>query len=342
VSAAQKIIHGEDSIKELTAAIADCPSVFLVTGKHFQLQSYPGLFNGFSVIHFTKSGSNLEEEEVEQAFNSFSRKNESAIVAIGGGSVMDLAKAVIHCCIETSIAVPFFTAIPTTAGSGSEATHFAVVYRQKRKYSLAHPGLLPKLVVLDPALTYSLSLYQTAVSGMDAFAQAVESFWNVNATAESKQYASESILLWKESFLTAVGQPGSETRKKMLWASHLAGKAINITRTTGPHALSYYLTIRHGIPHGQAVALFLPIFFLYNKPGTELYSILGVKDEREAKEMIQQVMKQTGVATNFSELGLHKEEIIDALLDEVNEERFANNPVPFDRKKLKQLLLDHL
>lgn len=342
MSAAQKIIHGEDSIKELTAAIADYPSIFLVTGNHFQLVDYPGLFKGLSVNHFTKSGLNVEEEEVEQAYNSFSLNSGSAIVAIGGGSVMDLAKAVIHRGIETSITVPFFAAIPTTAGSGSETTHFAVVYRQKRKYSLVHPGLLPKLVVLDPALTYTLTPYQTAVSGMDAFSQAVESFWNVNATEESRQYASESIILWKESFLTAVDQPSSEARRKMLWASHMAGKAINITRTTGPHALSYFLTSHHGVPHGHAVALFLPLFFLYNDPGNELYSILGVNDGPEAREMIQKVMKQTGLATNFSELGLNKDEIINALLDEVNEERFANNPVPFDREKLKQLMQEHL
>ena len=177
---------------------------------------------------------------------------------------------------------------------------------------------------------------------MDAFSQAVESFWNMNATTESKQYAVESILLWKESFLPAVNQPQPETRSKMLWASHLAGKAINITRTTGPHALSYYLTINHQVPHGQAVALFLPIFFLYNNPGKELCSLLQVNDEIEAKEMIQLTMKQAGLATIFLELGLDKTTIIYELLDEVNEERFANNPMIFDREKLKQLIKEHL
>lgn len=344
MSAAQKIIQGEGSIQEINAVLKDakCNSVFLVTGKHFQLSAYPGLFNSLSVEHFIKPGMNVEEEEVKQAFTIFSKDTNRAIVAIGGGSVMDLGKAVIHHCVEPSLPTPFFIAIPTTAGSGSEATHFAVVYKQKKKVSLVHQALLPQLVVLDPGLTYSLSAYQTAVSGMDAFSQAVESFWNVNATEESKQYATESILLWKGSFLSAVKRPDPEARKKMLWASHLAGKAINITRTTGPHALSYYLTIQHEVPHGQAVALFLPLFFLYNKRGNELYSLLGVNDEPEAMEMIQQVMKQAGLATNFSELGLSKDEIIDPLLDEVNEERFANNPALFDRVKLKQLIREHL
>ncbi len=344
MNAAQKIIKGENSVKKIAAAIADAGhhSIFLVTGKHFQLQDYPGLFNGLFVNHFIKSGTNVEGEEVQEAFTFFLKDTTQAVVAIGGGSVMDLAKAIIHCCVESSINIPFFIAVPTTAGSGSEATHFAVIFKKKRKYSLVHHRLLPQKVILDPVLTYSLSPHQTAVSGMDAFSQAVESFWNQNATIESKQYATESILLWKDSFLLAVNQPTEEARKKMLSASYLAGKAINITRTTGPHALSYYLTIHHGVPHGQAVALFLPLFFLYNMPGKEICSILEVNDERGAKEMIQQAMRQAGLGTIFSELIINKEVNIDELLDEVNEERFANNPVTFDREKLKQLIKEHL
>lgn len=344
MSAAQRIIKGEDSIQELSSAItgAGHQSIFLITGKHFQFNEYSNLFKGLSITHFIRSGANVEEEEVEKASGKFAEDPVQAIVAIGGGSVMDLAKAVMHRCIELGLSTPFFVAIPTTAGSGSEVTHFAVVYKDKKKHSLVHPDLLPQLVILDPVLTYSLSSYQTAVSGMDAFSQAVESFWNVNATGESKQYATESILLWKGSFLDAVKDPNPVNREKMLMASYLAGKAINITRTTGPHALSYYLTINHNVPHGQAVSLFLPIFFLYNQPVKELCILLDAKDEYEAMQVIRQIMKQAKLATTFSELGLNKEDILDKLLDEVNEERFANNPGAFDRKKLKQLLLEHL
>jgi alcohol dehydrogenase len=339
-----KLIQGENSIQQIAAEIsgAGYDSVFLISGKHFQPEINSGFLPGISTNHYIKSAANVEEVETEKAFRQFSKRINQAIVAIGGGSVIDLAKAVIHRCIESSLPVPFFTAIPTTAGSGSEATHFAVVYKQKRKYSLVHPGLLPQLVILDPSLTYSLPAYQTAVSGIDAFSQAVESFWNLNSTEESKEYAHESILLWKNFFIKTVNQPDPQVREKMLLASHLAGKAINITRTTGPHALSYYLTAHHHIPHGQAVALFLPVFFLFNKPGKELCSLLSVKNELEAKEMIQQVLQQAGLAVNFAELGLNKESILDGLLDEVNEERFANNPAAFDREELKRLIKEHL
>lgn len=344
MSAGQTLIQGENSIREISSAVvaAGHPSLFLITGMHFRLDEYPGLLNGLKVTHFIKSGTNVDEQEVENAYDNFLNAGAKIIAAIGGGSVIDLAKAVIYRCIQSSAEIPFFIAAPTTAGSGSEATHFAVVYREKKKYSLVHRDLLPNVVILDPVLTYSLSPYLTALSGMDAFSQAVESFWNVNALAESQAYAHESILFWKESFIHCVNLPTVETRKKMLLASYLAGKAINITRTTGPHALSYYLTIHHRVPHGQAVSLFLPVFFLYNKPGSKLLSLLDVNDEWGAQEMIQRIMKQAGLATNFYELGLDKITIIDELLNEMNEERFANNPVAFDREKLKQLILEQL
>jgi alcohol dehydrogenase class IV len=263
-------------------------------------------------------------------------------LAIGGGSVIDLSKALILKNGEEKKPIPFFVAAPTTAGSGTEATHFAVVYKYKKKISLVDPVLLPQLVILDPVLTYSLTPYQTAVSGMDVLAQAVESYWNKNATGESKMHSIQAILTWKDFFINAVKSPDEKSREKMQYAAYLAGKAINITRTTGPHALSYFLTANHGIPHGHAVALFLPLFFLYNRNQEELYHLLGVENEKEAEHYILHCMKEAGLATKLSELNIDKENIIESLLDEVYEERFANNPMPFDSDKLKQLILEHL
>jgi alcohol dehydrogenase class IV len=340
----QKLVQGENSLKQVAAEIkaAGYESVFLVTGKHFLQSANLDFLDEIKVNHFIKSGTNVEEEEISKAIKEFAQDPSQAVLAIGGGSVLDIAKAVIHHCIETLLPVPFFAAAPTTAGSGSEATHFAVVYKQGKKISLVHPDLMPKLVFLDPALTYSLSSYQTAVSGIDVFAQAVESYWNKNVSEESKQFAVDSISTWKEYFVKAVTDPDPVAREKMLLAAYLAGKAINITRTTGPHALSYYLTVNHGVPHGQAVALFLPVFFFYNEPSAELYSLLGVNDAEGAKDFIRQKMKETGLATSFAELGLDKDKLMEGLLDEVNEERFANNPSSFDREKLKALIKEHL
>jgi alcohol dehydrogenase class IV len=344
VSAAQKIIRGENSIWELGAATTgmNYHPVFLITGEHYDINDHDGLFFMPELTRFIKTGMNVGEEEIQKAFDLLPRHPRQAIVAIGGGAVMDLAKAVIHRCISSSIATPFFVAIPTTAGSGSEATSFAVVYKENKKYSLAHPSLLPEMVILDPQLTYSLPPYQTAVSGMDVLAQAVESYWNRNATTDSRAYSAEAIRIWKDHFLRTVNEPDPAARERMLWASHLAGKAINITRTTGPHALSYYLTAHHGVPHGQAVALLLPLFFIYNDADPELCALLGVRNANDAKDAIEAIMKQAGLATKLSDLNIDKSSIVYHLLQDVNEERFDNNPVPFDRERLRQLVQEHL
>lgn len=340
----QHLIQGEGLINMIGTEItrAGHQSVFLITGKHF-LQEYDLEFlKGLDVFHCLKEGSNVEEEEVKIVTEKFRKSNAEVVVAIGGGSVIDLAKMIVYNCIELSFTVPLFIVAPSTAGSGSEATHFAVVYTNKKKESLVHPALLPQIVVLDPQLTYSLPPYQTAVSGMDALSQAVESFWNNNATEESKQYAIKAIKLWRENFVAAVKVKNKEARAKMLEAAHFAGKAINITRTTGPHALSYYLTANFSVPHGQAVSLFLPAFFLYNQPGEELYSLLAVNDANEAADWVKGIMKEAGLATTLKELGINREAVLDELLSEVNEERFANNPSPFNREKLMKLLNEHI
>ena len=339
-----ELIQGENSIREIAAKVinAGYSSVFLIHGQHFKEQNDYNFLQGLTVNHFIKSGVNADEPEAKMAFHQFLQHKEQAIVAVGGGSVIDIAKYIIYRLAETSSPIPFFAAVPTTAGSGSEATHFAVIYQDKQKISFVHPSLLPELVILDPNLTCSLSSYQTAVSGIDVLAQAVESYWNINATGESKQFAVESIFLWKDFFSKAVDSPDEITRERMLLAAHLAGKAINITRTTGPHALSYYLTANHNIAHGQAVSIFLPVFFLYNKPLTDLCRLLQIKNEEDAGDMIREKMKRAGLAVNFSELGIDKESIIEPLLNGVNEERFNNNPQKFDPEKLRQLILKYL
>lgn len=344
LSIMQELITGDNSIEKLPGLVASHGkvSVFIITGQHF-VKKADELFAGkINFYHFIKQGVNVEGEEAEKTFEQFIAAGSEVLLAIGGGSVIDLAKAVIYGCIKNNIPVPFFIVAPTTAGSGTEATQFAVVYKGKKKFSLSHSGMLPALVILDPVLTYSLNPLQTAISGMDVLSQAVESYWNLHANPESKELSRECIALWNEYFLEAVKEPDSLSREKMLWASHLAGKAINITRTTGPHALSYFLTANFGVPHGQAVALFLPLFFLYNEPDNELLRMLGYETAYKAKEKIERTMSEAGLATRLSELGIDKEAIMHSLLEDVNEERFANNPVPFNKEKLERLINENL
>jgi len=335
---------GTGCIGQLAAAILQkgYNRVFLITGKHWDAMMNPSVFGDITVTHILKKGINVNQAEIDEVYGAYIAAAYPAIVAIGGGSVIDLAKGIIYRHVERKNQPAFFAAAPTTAGSGSEATHFAVVYRGTKKESLVHDALLPSLVILDAALTASLPAKLTAISGMDALSQAIESYWNKNATETSRQFARESIELWREHFMTTVKAPTAAAREGMLRAAHLAGKAINITRTTGPHALSYYLTANYNVPHGQAVALFLPLFIRYNEADKELCDLLGVNNFMDAALYIEFEMKQAGLATRLKELQINKAVVTGPLLDEVNEERFANNPATFDREKLTSFIDQYL
>jgi alcohol dehydrogenase class IV len=190
-----------------------------------------------------------------------------AVVAMGGGAAIDVAKAaalgaahredpvsVIEArAAPTRDALPL-VAIPTTAGTGSEATHFAVVYVGGVKRSLAHASLLPAGVVMDAGLSATCPPRVAAAAGLDALCQAMESLWATGADDPSRADAKLAGRIAAASLADAVR--GDETaRTAMMWASHLAGHAINVSRTTAPHAASYAMSSRHGVPHGIAVAL---------------------------------------------------------------------------------------
>jgi len=161
------------------------------------------------------------------------------ILAAGGGSAIDMAKLIGLCagdqepyrelltCDRPIVhqSIPLIV-IPTTAGTGSEATHFAVVYIDGQKYSVAHEYVLPEYAIIDSNLTASLPATITAHTGLDALAQAIESLWSVNATEESREFASEAVTLVLKNLEVAVHNPTSAARFDMCRAAHLAGKAI--------------------------------------------------------------------------------------------------------------------
>lgn len=313
--------------------------VLFVTGHHLLNDvAFASFLKGwptpFSLLHPPKG--------ILQINNLPTFEEHDTIVAIGGGKVIDFAKGVIHQCNRSA----YFVAAPTTAGSGSEATPFAVFYKGLEKISLSHPAFLPQLAVLDPALVKDLSASQKAISGADAFAQCIESVWNVESNTTSEGFALGGLKSLHQLLPEFIRSTDDEVAERMLSAAHLSGKAIALTRTTGPHAFSYYLTAHHGVAHGQAVALFLPLFFLYNATEgksqlDKIYKTLGVGNAEEAFESCRHFFSSVGLATTFREAGLHNIEV-DALLRSVNRERFANNPVAFDATGLKELIRRYL
>lgn len=190
------------------------------------------------------------------------------MLAVGGGSCMDVAKvgALAAGAPERSAelvrggpsagARPLcIVAVPTTSGTGSEATHFAAIYVEGKKVSVAHPGMRPRAVVLDAGLHVAMPSFVAATTGLDALCQATESIWAVGATPGSRAAALDAQARIVAHLVSSVRATGRADREQMMLGAHLAGRAINISKTTAAHALSYELTTRFGIAHGLGVAL---------------------------------------------------------------------------------------
>jgi len=352
-------------------------NVFLVTGKDSYVSSgaqetFQKLFSPYRITRFFDFKADPDIKDLEKGIELFKNGQYDAVIAIGGGSVIDMAKLINIFSIQKDGPISYvlakneitkkgkpLVAIPTTAGSGSEATHFAVIYLNKVKYSVAHKYLLPDYSILDPSLTASLPKQTTASSGMDALCQAIESYWSVNSTSVSKQYSKEAIRLILNNLGNTVNKPTSQSRSGMLQAANLAGKAINITKTTAPHAISYVLTSNFNVPHGHAVALTLGKILRYNsevsdtdvtdKRGAkhvkkiirEICSFLGTSDPAKADKKLENLMKSIGLKTKLSDLGVKKKNL-KIIINSVNLERLKNNPRLMTEEKLNKILMSIL
>ena len=321
------------------------------------------------VVRFTDFEPNPKLQEAERALELLKTNPCDVVLAVGGGSAIDMAKLV--CVFAAQQAPPQeiiaglphlkpkqlpLIAVPTTAGTGSEATHFAVVYVDDKKYSIAHPSLLPDFAMVDPELTYDLPGDLTAVSGLDALCQGIESLWSVQSTEESRRFARKAVRWAWNNLETAVHRPTPQSRFAMCQASHLAGRAINISKTTAPHALSYSITSRCGIPHGHAVALTMGPILIYNSQVSsvdigdsrgvayvrdtmkEILDILGCRTPEEACQKIFHLMESIGCSTRLRTLNLSSSELRKHIAENVNLERLENNPRTLGKEQVNQLL----
>jgi alcohol dehydrogenase len=199
-----------------------------------------------------------------------------AIVALGGGSVMDAAKVLAAAGGDFSCVRNFLEtgqggdalcgtpiiAIPTTAGTGSEVTSWATVWDTGRmkKHSLSRESLYPEVALVDPLLTVGLPQSVTVSTGLDALSHALESIWNVNANPVSSALAETAAREVIDVLpLLALDLHDEALRTRMARASLTAGLAFSNTRTALAHALSYHLTLHFGIPHGIACSFSLPM-----------------------------------------------------------------------------------
>jgi len=373
----QEVTIGHGTLATLAEVLAkrQVRRVFLVSGKNAYTACGAAaivelILAPYEVVRFNGVVPNPTIEAIQASVDLFRTQPADIVVAIGGGSAIDIAKLTALFSPLSGSIEPFITgqqplpyssiplvAIPTTAGSGSEATHFAVAYVGAIKYSVAAPCLRPAVAIIDSNLTASLPPAVTAAAGIDALSQAVESYWSVKATPESQADAAAAIPLIFKHLPAAVNNPMPVDREAMGRAAYLAGKAINVSFTTACHAVAYPMTAHFGVAHGQAVSITLGSFLIFNsqvieadvndargvsyvrRTLTDIVNICGADSPVAAAQKITELLRQIGLAAKLSELGITTPEQRELIIAEgFTPSRMGNNPRRVNTEQLRQLL----
>jgi alcohol dehydrogenase class IV len=328
------------------------------------------LLKTLTVHHWSQFTPNPTLDELENGIDKYRSCKPDLVIAIGGGTAIDLGKLISFYGQQTVpsrqliLSPPTDTldptplvAIATTSGTGSETTQFAVIYVDGEKHSVADPRIRPPQIVLDPTLTATMPAALTANTGLDAFCQGIESIWSVQSTAESREYAQQAITLAWNHLHSAVHQPTPQSRHAMSQAAFHSGQAINISKTTAPHAISYGITSSYAVPHGRAVALTIAGFFqaildrltthCIDPRGSEhvhdvLTNIaiqLDCDSPNDAPAKIRQFIESLDCPTKLSQVGVTEAQQLEALINKINLERLANFPVQLDSETIHKYLM---
>lgn len=338
-----------------------------IGSKHYMLvcdSSFPYLSikDAFSpTVTFDQFTPNPLYEDVCKGVELFNQHHCDAIVAIGGGSTIDVAKCIkLYCKMDSNqnylqqeyrdSGVPLI-AVPTTAGTGSESTRYAVIYFEGKKQSVTHESIIPNYAILEPSLLTTLPLYQKKCTMLDALCQGIESMWSVNSTEKSMIFSKIAIDMIMHHWHDYIEQNSAEAADAIMLAANYAGRAINITQTTAPHAMSYKLTSMYDLPHGHAVALCLPEVWMYMLEHPEkcidprgqdhlefifewLGQIMGCDSPYKGLMMFRAIMFSLDMPKPKSN---NREIDLEILSKSVNPERLRNNPVELEESTIRQI-----
>lgn len=309
------------------------------------------------VFYFSEYTANPQYDSVVNGVKYFKENLCEGIIVAGGGSAIDVAKCIkLFSNMDTNInylkqsIVPNdikLLAIPTTAGTGSESTKYSVIYYDGEKQSITHESSIPQVVLFEPDLLKSLPEYVRKTTMLDALCHAIESFWSVNSNEESKAYSRKAINMIMEN-MDKYLQNDDNANKKMLMASNISGKAINITQTTAGHAMCYKLTSLYGYAHGHAAALCLSKLFgfMYENMDRcddirgrkyleeiliEVSSCLGGKNISEGIDIFSNILIKLGLDSKINRKD------IEYLSESVNTVRLKNNPVKLYKEDIRNI-----
>ena len=358
------IINTDNNYAELDVWLFGKSKVLLVCDMSIKfLEAFERKLSEVSVgvVRFSNFQPNPLYENVVEGVAVLRKEKCDSIIAVGGGSAMDVAK-----CIKLYSNLPGdgrdgswlkasiipnelpFLAMPTTAGTGSEATRFAVIYFRGEKQSVTSESFIPETVLMDPTVLKTLPTYQKKATMCDALCHAIESFWSVNSTEKSKEFSSEaikSILFHMDGYLANT----DEGNAGMLMAAHKAGMAINITQTTAGHAMCYKISTLFGVAHGHAAVLCDRVLFQWMIGNT--VKCIDPRGEGYLQTCLDEIGRAMGCADAeagalklvdvFNKLGLEipkaNNEEFEVLKNSVNPDRLRNHPVALDLNTIDAL-----
>ncbi len=364
-----QIVLGKENLKEELKSFFQEHSfrrIFLVAGSSFpklpigeELQElFSELYIAF--YHFSDFRANPRLEEVEEGIKAFSAFRGDSILAVGGGSALDTAK-----CIKlfTGLSkdrpyleqefrendIPLLVH-PTTAGTGSESTPFAVIYQDGEKCSVEHESIYPKYRIEDARSLRSLPLYQKKATLLDALSHAMEAIWSKYSNEDSRAYGQKAISLILMNYKAYLSLENEKDAKNLggaaalegllkqvledvAEAANLAGKAIAVTKTTAGHALSYKLGSIYQLPHGLATAIvnraLYPFMCREKNRMTDPENLLflakcfSVETEEEGAKRYREILEDLEILPTLSV----KEGDLENLVAAVNPERLSNHPI---------------
>lgn len=284
------------------------------------------------------------------------RRDYVAVVGMGGGSSMDLAKVAAALATNTGDVQDIvgvdrvhrpslpLALVPTTAGTGSEATRIAMISHAGKKQIINDANLVPRGAVLDPLLVAALPPAVTAATGLDAIAHAVEASLSLNASVLTSRAALEAVELLSTNVPKAYHDGSDLTaRRGTLYGAYLAGLALNAGSVLG-HSMGYTIAHRAKLPHGVTVGMALPYCLAYaSAAATDRIEQIFARVQGTATryddiyDWLTTLTTELGLPTSLREIGITASEADEMALECVRRYPRPNNPVPLDEERVTQL-----
>ncbi|MCG1013088.1 iron-containing alcohol dehydrogenase [Tepidanaerobacter sp. GT38] len=370
----RRVIGGAGSISQLSALAKDsgAKNIVILTDKGVYGTGITAKAEKILSDYNTKIVKDVPPEpeynQVLNIYNKVKNDNFDMIVAIGGGSVMDTAKILAVLFTNPAYAEDILNPsliknrgiatvfIPTTAGTGSEATpnSIVVVPEKELKVGIVNSNFIPDYVILDAEMTLKLPQSVTASTGVDAFCHAIECFISKKANPFSDMYALKAISLISKSIRNAYNNGEDiSAREDMLLAAFYGGMCIASSSTVAVHALSYPLGGKYRIPHGISNAILLPYVMEYNADYVEdkfkdVALAMGIDIKNKncneiSKEVINEIFKMTEdikIPRDLKKFGITKDDLENLVEGASGVTRLLdNNPKPMTKDDMRNIYL---